>query len=82
LRLTQGPEHASLYFEDGEARHAQLGERSGEEAFYRMVAWTEAAFAFESGKRSGSGSLSQPVMTMLMEGLRRVDESRQTGSQS
>jgi CheY-like chemotaxis protein len=79
LKLTQGAETASLYFEDGEARHARLGDLGADEAFYRMVAWTEAAFAFESGRRPATVTLQQPVMTMLMEGLRRVDESRRTG---
>ncbi|HLY08951.1 MAG TPA: response regulator [Planctomycetota bacterium] len=80
LRLTQGSESASLYFEEGEARHALLGEQSGEEAFYRMAAWTEAGFEFESGKRAGIVTIQQPIMTLLMEGLRRVDESKRTGS--
>lgn len=80
LRLTHGPECASLYFEDGEAPHAEAGGVSGEEAFYRMVAWTEASFAFESGQSAGMLSVKQPTMTLLMEGLRRIDEANRTGS--
>jgi len=76
LRLSRGRDSASLYFEDGEIRHAEAGDRTGEEAFYRLMAWTDAAFAFESGVRAASASLAQPTMTLLMEGLRRIDESR------
>jgi two-component system chemotaxis response regulator CheY len=76
LKLTQGSQAARLYLEDGEARHAVLGERSGEEAFFLMVAWTEAGFAFESGMRPDAVTIRQPIMTLLMEGLRRVDESK------
>jgi len=79
LRLTQGAETANLFFEDGEARHASLAGQSGEEAFYRMVAWTEASFSFESGTKPGAVTIAQPVMTLLMEGLRRLDEAKRTG---
>jgi hypothetical protein len=51
---------------------------SGEEAFYRVAQWTEAAFSFESGQRSEIVTVKQPTMSLLMEGLRRVDESRRT----
>ena len=76
LRLSRRTDSASLYFDDGEIRHATVDDRAGEEAFFRLMAWTDAAFAFESGARSEVASLSQPTMTLLMEGLRRIDESR------
>jgi two-component system chemotaxis response regulator CheY len=76
LRLSRGTDSASLYFDDGEIRHATVGDQAGEEAFFRLMAWTDAAFAFESGVRAAVASLSQPTMTLLMEGLRRIDESR------
>ena len=76
LRLTRGPGVASLYFDDGEIRHAEEGAGSGEEAFFRLMAWTDAAFAFESGVKAAAPSVSMPTMTLLMEGLRRIDESK------
>jgi len=82
LRLMQGAQSADLYFEDGEVRHARVADQTGEEAFYRMATWTEAGFAFESGQRSEAVTVKQSTMTLLMEGLRRVDESRRAGSAS
>jgi len=82
LRLAQGPQTVSLYFEEGEVRHAQVADQTGEEAFYRMVTWTEAGFSFESGQRSETVTVKQTTMTLLMEGLRRVDEGRRAGSAS
>jgi len=76
LRLTRGPGAASLYFDDGEIRHAEEGDASGEDAFYRLMAWTDAAFAFESGVKSAAASIRQATMSLLMEGLRRIDESK------
>ncbi|HEX7897270.1 MAG TPA: response regulator [Planctomycetota bacterium] len=76
LRLHQGNGSASLFVVDGEVRHALAGDIAGEEAFYRLLAWTEAAFAFESGTRTDEATVSLPTMTLLMEGLRRVDEGR------
>jgi two-component system chemotaxis response regulator CheY len=80
LRLTQGSDSASLYFEDGEIRHAEVGNHAGEDAFYRLMTWTNAGFSFESGRRSGTVSVTQSTMTLLMEGTRRVDEGRRAGS--
>jgi hypothetical protein len=76
LRLSRGLASASLYFDDGEIRHAEAGHRTGEEAFYLLMGWTDAAFAFESGVRAAAASLAPPTMTLLMEALRRIDESR------
>jgi two-component system chemotaxis response regulator CheY len=76
LRLHQVSGSACIYFDDGEIRHSELGDSTGEEAFYRLMAWTDAGFAFESGVRTPSSSVTQPTMTLLMEGLRRIDESK------
>ncbi|HLY72477.1 MAG TPA: response regulator, partial [Planctomycetota bacterium] len=64
LRLSRGTDLASLYFDDGEIRHATVGDQAGEDAFFRLMAWTDAAFAFESGVRAAVASLSQPTMTL------------------
>jgi two-component system chemotaxis response regulator CheY len=76
LRLSRGPASAQLYFDDGELRHVQEGERGGDEAFYRLMGWTDAAFSFESGSRSDQVNVTQSTMMLLMEGARRLDEAR------
>jgi len=75
LRLKRESGSACIYFDEGEIRHVEALDRSGEEAFYGLMSWTDAAFTFESGIRADAASISQPTMTLLMEGLRRNDES-------
>jgi two-component system, chemotaxis family, chemotaxis protein CheY len=76
LRLN-GPEgQASLFVDDGMIVDARIGEDGGDEAVYRILSWTDAGFSFLSGARSPRQSVVQPTMVLLMEGARRLDESR------
>jgi two-component system chemotaxis response regulator CheY len=76
LRLRRGELKAGLYFADGELSHAYAGNGAGEEAFYDLVTWTDAEFAFESGRRGEGAALAAPTMSLLLEGMRRADERR------
>jgi len=55
-----------------------VGGASGEEAFYQLAAWQNAAFSFISGPLKASPNISTPTMPLLMEAMRRVDESSRT----
>jgi two-component system chemotaxis response regulator CheY len=82
LRLHRGASSATLYFDDGELRHVKEGEHAGDEAFYRLMGWTDAGFSFESGARSDHANVTQTTMMLLMEGSRRLDEARNPSSGS
>lgn len=79
LKLDREGRTAGIFFEGGEIRHAWAGPESGEKAFYRILEWTRAAFAFESGVRPPCATVTQPTMTLLMEGMRQLDERRRSG---
>jgi two-component system chemotaxis response regulator CheY len=74
LRLIRGPEQAGIYFSEGEARHAWTWDLQGEPALFRIISWKDAVFSFDSGLRPEQPTLLQPTMTLLFEGLRRLDE--------
>jgi two-component system chemotaxis response regulator CheY len=74
LRLNRDGEEAGIYFADGEARHAWTKDLEGEEAFFRVISWKDAHFSFESGLRPEQATIHQPTMTLLFEGLRKLDE--------
>jgi two-component system chemotaxis response regulator CheY len=76
LRLSRGSGSASLFFDDGELRHVKEGDRAGDEAFYRLMGWTDAGFSFESGTRTDIVNVTLSTMMLLMEGSRRLDEAR------
>jgi two-component system chemotaxis response regulator CheY len=67
-----------IYLEGGEVVHAWTGEATGEEAFYALASWSTARFAFNSVSRKEPHSIRQPTMTLLMEAMRRMDESSRT----
>lgn len=75
LRLRRGNEQAGIYFTAGEARHAWTKDLEGEEAFFRIISWKDAHFSFDSGLQPEEPTLRQPTMTLLFEGLRKLDES-------
>ncbi len=81
LRLDHEGRQAGLYFEEGEIRHAWAGPDSGEKAFFEVLEWKRATFAFESGARSGQATLASPTMTLLMEGMRLLDERRRSSEE-
>jgi two-component system chemotaxis response regulator CheY len=76
LRLTRGPETAELAFDGGELRHASVGTSVGEEAFYRLMVWEEGKFTFDPKVSTEKTTIHRPTMTILLDGMRRLDESR------
>jgi two-component system chemotaxis response regulator CheY len=76
LRLSRGPETGELTFDGGELRHASVGTSVGEEAFYRLMAWEEGKFTFDPNAAPGKTTVHRPTMTILLDGMRRLDEGR------
>jgi CheY-like chemotaxis protein len=75
VTVESGDREGRIWFEGGAARHARTGELEGEKAFYEMMRWEAGEFAIQYGVRCDDGSLAQDTMYLVMEGLRRIDES-------
>jgi response regulator RpfG family c-di-GMP phosphodiesterase len=67
-----------LWFDNGTLHHAESGKSSGDEAFYEMVGWDSGEFVIEHGSKSRESSIEQDAMFLLMEGLRMIDEGRES----
>jgi two-component system chemotaxis response regulator CheY len=76
LRIESNGDVGEVHFLEGNVTHACVGERSGEEAFYRVMSWREGNFAFESGPRQIEHGILRATMGLLIEGMRRQDELR------
>ncbi len=74
VAITTPDATGSIWFENGAAVHAQCGDEEGEEAFYKIVTWTEGEFLIEHGVKSKKTTLTGDTMFLLMEGLRLLDE--------
>ena len=71
-----------IYVEDGSVVNAEVDDLSGEEAFYRLIAWDEVIIDIRYYNRTRQREISTPLITMIMEGFRRKDERIELDSQS
>lgn len=78
LWVEGGPEHraAQIYFERGNAYHAQEGEITGIEALVEIISWVEGSFIFSSDKMTSTVSIEVSLPSALVEAARRFDERR------
>lgn len=77
LDARRGDEHIALYFDKGEIVHAQMGDVQGDEAVYELLTWESGTFAVEQGVDPPTQSITLPWSALIMEGMRRLDESQQ-----
>jgi hypothetical protein len=69
-----------IYLHDGQVHEVQMGDKSGEEAFYEFLSWARGQFRFEPlRKDQPQKQVPMDTVGLLLEGMRRVDEYKQTG---
>src|SRR5688572_27778431 len=78
LTALSGSRSFSLYFDNGQPVDAVLGEATGEEAVYQFMTWHQGSFRFEPGPQERTRTVKVDAMGLLLEGLRRRDESQGT----
>ncbi|TFH01206.1 MAG: response regulator, partial [Calditrichales bacterium] len=66
----------SIYILEGNIVHASCGEKEGEEAVFEMLAWGGGQFSTERGKKAPKETIIKGWQSLLLEGMRRVDESK------
>jgi CheY-like chemotaxis protein/predicted regulator of Ras-like GTPase activity (Roadblock/LC7/MglB family) len=66
----------TIYIEVGNIVHAECGDKEGEEAVFEMLNWEGGNFSTERGKRAPKESIIKGWQSLLLEGMRRVDESK------
>jgi CheY-like chemotaxis protein/predicted regulator of Ras-like GTPase activity (Roadblock/LC7/MglB family) len=66
----------SIYIEEGNIVHAVCGDKEGQDAMFEMLAWEGGNFSTERGKRSPKETIIKGWQSLLLEGMRRVDESK------
>jgi CheY-like chemotaxis protein len=72
----EGGEAAVFGFRDGEIVSAMCAGESGAGAVYAFLTWEHGQFKFMPGDPGGGEPLAQSVEHLLLEGCRRLDESR------
>ena len=74
VRLMQGDITGYVFVKDGNVVHAQIGDLSGEAAFYEMMRWTTGAFNATQCAEFPNDTIHVSTMSLLMEGARLADE--------
>ncbi len=79
LVVQSGDRNLTIYLHDGQVHEVQLGETAGEEAFYEFLTWAKGSFRFEPVRKDQPKKQVGDTVGLLLEGMRRVDEFKQTG---
>lgn len=75
LRISEGDSAGVIHIDAGEIHHAVWDERSGEEAFYRMLAVKDGLFYTSPLPPDVERTIHGDWQYLLIEGLRRLDEA-------
>lgn len=69
-----------FFFQDGEVVDARLGNLVGIDAVYKALGMEEGSFRIDAGVTSPTRTIFEQWASILMEGMRLIDEARHTGS--
>jgi hypothetical protein len=74
--LTHEDQQSEMQFRDGQLVHATFGNLTGEAAVYEAVPWTEGAFLIDFERGECPCTITHSTQSVLLEALRRFDESQ------
>ena len=74
LTLTNGADKCEMYFNDGQIVHAVSAGIKGDDAVYKVMAWTGGNFTIDFNGKSDQQTTSRSTQGLLMEGMRLLDE--------
>ncbi len=82
LVLNNRTVQARMGFREGMLRSAVTPNNQGDEAFYEVICWPDGDFCFEPGEPDLQAEIRVKAdnMSLLMEGMRRMDEARSSGN--
>jgi CRP-like cAMP-binding protein len=81
LRLSSKGEVAEVAFKEGQIFQVRYGDLEGENAFYKLLTWKTGNFRFQPNDGTFERKISLDTMSLLMEGLRQLDEAARTAGQ-
>ncbi|HXX69382.1 MAG TPA: DUF4388 domain-containing protein [Polyangiaceae bacterium] len=81
LHLLRRAQQAEIHFREGRAVDATAGRLRGERAIYAVLGWNDAAYEVEFKSVDREDVIDRSTGTLLMEGMRRLDEMANTYAQ-
>ncbi|MGQ9706628.1 MAG: DUF4388 domain-containing protein [bacterium] len=74
LTVVSDGQKAEIFFQDGEAVHAVLGDIIGEQAVYKVFNWSRGTFNFEARIVPTPKTITVGSQNLILEATRRIDE--------
>lgn len=75
LTLNHLGQDGTIFFKDGEMIHAESAGFTGDEAIYSLLRWENGTFQLKMGVEPRQRTINKPWSGILLEGMRRIDES-------
>jgi response regulator RpfG family c-di-GMP phosphodiesterase len=79
LKITAGNEKGEIHFVNGEIFNASFGKLKAEDAVYAMIRLRAGDFALDPNFKADSRVINMSAEGLLLEGMRRLDESSRVG---
>ena len=76
VRISNQGRLGLIFFRDGEIVHAEMGDRTGEEAFQDVVAWPSGRFSVEPNVVAARRTIQKRCEHLLLDAHRKLDERR------
>lgn len=74
--------YGRVFIKAGDIVHAAYREFTGAEAFYQLLAWKDGEFEVEPDANAPERTINEGSEGLILEGLRRLDESRGKAGES
>ena len=79
LKVLDNENVGFLYVVSGDLVAAEVGALSGIDAAHEIISWDNSVIEIENSCDKETNEINQPLMNILMEGLRLRDEKRESG---
>jgi len=76
LSISKDDNQGVVFFNDGNITHCEVGNLTGEDAFYELISWEGGTFTIEKGRKAEQETIVKGWQGLLIEGLRRNDEDQ------
>lgn len=73
--------YGRVYMRGGAVAHAVYRNLTGVDAFYQLLGWKDGEFEVEPNASAPETTINEPPEGLLLEGLRRLDESTAKGKE-
>ncbi len=75
LTLSTNGDRCEMFFTEGQINHAAYGPVTGDDAVFKVLAWTEGNFIIDFDGKTDQQTTTRSTQGLLMEGLRLQDEA-------